>query len=316
MSELTFYILQEQLMGLYNAQEYRRAFELVEQEQASFPDQSREIAYWRLCMHALLGKPAEALDIFREALDRSEWFSPTWLKDDPDLASLQQLPAFQEMTEICLQRFKEAQANVQPELLVRKPEEQQKAFPLLIAMHGNTGNMHNTVEHWNNVITQNWLLAVPQSSQIVGQDAFVWDEREIGISEVRADLTRLSREYVIDPGRVVLGGFSMGGGQAIWMALQQSIKTRGFVVLAPYLLEAELEALPALLASQKPAGLRGSLLVGEKDTACVKISRKVVEIMQEYDLPCDMEILSNLGHSYPPDFAEYVLKGLAFIEQG
>jgi predicted esterase len=316
MSELTFSILQEQLMELYNAKEYSRAFELVEQEKASFPDHSREIAYWRLCMHARLGKPAEALYIFRKALDRGEWFPLKWLKDDPDLASLQQLPEFQEMAEICLQRLKEAQANAQPELLVRKPEAQQEAFPLLIAMHGNTGNMHNTVEYWSNVITHNWLLAVPQSSQIVGQDAFVWDEREIGINEIRKHLTKLSREYSIDPGRVVLGGFSMGGGQAIWMALHQSIKMRGFVVLGPYLREAELEALPALLASQKPAGLRGSILVGDKDTECLKISRKVVEIMQEYDLPCEIEIRPNLDHSYPADFAEYVLKGLAFIEQG
>lgn len=315
MGELTFSAFEQKLFELYNEKEYSQAFELVEREQANFPDQTHGIAYWRLCLHALLGKSAEALSIFREALDQGDWFPPKWLKEDPDLISLQQLPEFQEMVETCRQRLDEIRASVHPELLIRAPETQQGTLPLVIAMHGNTGNMHNTVDHWNGVTAHNWLLAVPQSSQIVGPDAFVWDEREIGINEIREHLVRLSRDYPLDAERVVLGGFSMGGGQAIWMALHQSIKTRGFVVLGPYLSKNELEELPALLASRKPADLRGFILVGDKDTECLGVSRKVAEILQEYSLPCELEILPGLAHNYPPDFAEYVLKGLAFVEQ-
>jgi predicted esterase len=316
MSELTFDALERQLFAFYTAKEYSQAFELLEREKNSFPDHIREITYWRLCMHALLGKPAEVLAIFREVLDRGDWFPPKFLKEDPDLASLQQLPEYQQMVEVCRQRLDEVSSSVRPELLVREPEKQQKALPLLIALHGNNGNMNNTVEHWSGITTHNWLLAVPQSSQIIGPDAFVWDERELGIKEVREHLAKLSSEYPIDPERVVLGGFSMGGGQAIWMALHQSIKTRGFVVLGPYLRAPELEALPTLLASRKPGGLRGFIIVGDKDIECLGVSRKVAEIMQEYDLPCQLEILPDLPHNYPPDFAEYVLKGLAFVEQG
>lgn len=185
----------------------------------------------------------------------------------------------------------------------------------MIALHGNNENASVTLEYWQEITAQGWLLAVPQSSQIYDPNSFVWDDREIGISEIRAHLASLSREQTVDQNRVVLGGFSMGSGQAVWMALNQSIKTRGFVVLAPYLTPDELEALPALLESQKPAHLRGSILVGEEDSKCLAVSRKVVEIMRAYNLPCELEIQPGPDHDYPPNFGEFVRKGLAFIEE-
>ncbi len=313
MGNTTFHDLDQQLMSLYRAKEYQQAFELVEREQRNFPDQQRQIAYWRLCMHALAGKQAEALHIFREALDRGYWFPPKWLTDDPDLVSLQPLPEFQAMVEMCRRRL--AEANARPELLVEQPAEHSTGLPLLIALHGNGGNAGDTIKEWSKVTARGWMIAVPQSSQIVGQDAFVWDDRELAINEIRDHLAKVSGEYAIDPERVVLGGFSMGGGQAIWMALRQSIKTRGFVVLGPYLAENELKALPALLEAHKPAGVRGYILVGDEDHECLDVSRKVVEILGAQGLPCELEVRPGLDHSYPVDFAEVVNKGLSFIEQ-
>lgn len=314
MGKLTFNALQQQLMTLYQAKCYTEAFELVEREQINFPDRTHDIAYWRVCMHALLGKQADALQLLQQTLDSGDWFAPNMLMHDPDLASLQSLPEFQTMLEVCRQHLTASQRNVRSELLVRQPATPVGKLPLLMVFHGNNGNARATVEHWEGVTTQGWLLALPQSSQIIGPGAFVWDDREVGIGEAREHLTALSSKHTLDLERVVLGGFSMGGGQAIWMALHQSIKVSGFVVLGPYLTAAELEALPALLASQRPAGLRGSIIVGEEDSECLEVSRKVVEIMREHDLPCELEILPTMHHSYPAGFVKYVNKGLAFIE--
>ena len=231
------------------------------------------------------------------------------------MTSLRPLPEFQNMVAVCQQRFAEIQPTVHPALLVRQPAKQAGALPLLIALHGNGENASVTLEYWKEITAQGWLLAVPQSSQIYDPDSFVWDDREVGIGEIRAHLALLSREQMVNQNRVVLGGFSMGSGQAVWMALNQSIKARGFVVLAPYLTSAELEALPTLLESQELANLRGSILVGEEDIKCLEVSRKVVEIMRAYNLPCELEIHPGPDHDYPPNFAEFVRKGLAFIEE-
>ena len=47
----------------------------MEREHLNSPQQQRQIAYWRLCLHALTGKQAEALHIFREALDQGYWYA-------------------------------------------------------------------------------------------------------------------------------------------------------------------------------------------------------------------------------------------------
>ncbi|HKV59843.1 MAG TPA: alpha/beta hydrolase [Ktedonobacteraceae bacterium] len=314
MDELTLRAFIQQLMKLYDAKEYAQALEQVERERTNYPENTWDIAYWRLCMNALLGKQTVALQIFQEALDCGTWFSPDRLAQEPDLVSLRPLPEFQKMAEVCQQRFAALRPTIQPELLVLQPAQQVATLPLLIALHGNGENARVTVAYWKDITAQGWLLAVPQSSQLYDPNSFVWNDREIGISEIRAHLASLSREQILDQNRVVLGGFSMGGGQAVWMALNQSIKTCSFVVLAPYLTPAELEALPAILESQKLTGFRGSILVGEEDIECLEVSRKVVEIMRAYNLPCELEIRPGPDHDYPPNFGEYVSKELALIE--
>lgn len=314
MSKLTFRTLHNQLMKLYFDKEYPQALEQLEREQAYFPENTAEIAYWHLCLGALLGRQAEALRVFKEALNGGFWFSPETLLRDPDLVSLRSLPEFQQMVEICRERLAAAQSLAKPALLVRKPTEQAGALPLLCALHGNGENASITIDDWRDIIAQGWLLAAPQSSQLNDPATFVWNDRETGISEVRAHIAALNGEYTIDPQRVVLGGFSMGAGQAVWMALHQSVPARGFIVLGPYLTPDELDALPTLLTSQRSTSLRGSILVGELDVECLEVARKIVEIMQAHHLPCELTILPGIGHYYPPDFGEFIRKGLAFIE--
>ncbi|HEU0002202.1 MAG TPA: alpha/beta hydrolase [Ktedonobacteraceae bacterium] len=314
MSQQTMRAFNLHLMKLYAAKEYAQALEQVEQEKANFPENLWEIAYWRICLQALLGEQTEALQSFQEILDLGLWFSPNRLARELDMDSLRPLPEFQKMTEVCQQRFEKIRPTVRPELLVEQTANRATALPLLIALHGNGENASVTIDYWREATSQGWLLALPQSSQIYDPNSFVWDDREIGINEIRAHLASLRREQALDQERVVLGGFSMGGGQAVWMALRQLIKTRGFIVLAPYLTPAELEALPALLESQKPAALRGCILVGEEDVECLEVSRKLVEIMRACNLPGELEVHPGEDHDYPPNFAEFVSKGLAFIE--
>jgi len=316
LSTSTFATFNRQLIELLDAKENIQAFELVEKAQAAFLDHIYHITYWRISVHALTGKQEEALQIFRETLESGGWFPPNLLLSDPGFASLQSLPAFQEMVEVCRLRIAEFQAKARPELLVRQPIGYAGTLlSLLIGLHGNGDNASKTIEYWSGIATHDWLLAIPQSSQLERPDAYVWDDRELSVSEIREHLAKLTSEYSIDSERVVLGGFSMGGGQAIWMALHQSIKTSGFVVLGPWLREAELEALSALLETQKPAGLRGYILVGEEDRICLDVSHKVVEIIHAHNLPCELEVIPGLDHSYPEDFAKCMISGLAFIEQ-
>ncbi len=315
MSNQTYYALDKQLFKLFEEKEYQQVLDLIEQEQANFPTHTLYFVYWRICMTNLLGKREEALRLFREAVEQGYWFTPDWMAEDEDLVSLHPLPEFQSLLATCRQRLLQAQAEVRPELRVLPPDPPVAPAPLLIALHGNMSNSNDTAEEWRAITGRGWLLALPQSSQLAGQTAFVWNDRARSISEICAHFATVNEQYSVDAGRVVLGGFSKGGGLAIWMALHQLIPAAGFVVLGPFLSSEELEALAELLATHKPAGIRGSIIIGEDDESCLKGSRQVAELMHAHDLPCTLEIIPGLGHEYPSDFSEHVTRGLAFVEQ-
>ena len=72
---------------------------------------------------------------------------------------------------------------------------------------------------------------MPQSSQMFWAGGGVWNDESV--SELEAYYQQLSAEHALDPRRVVLGGFSMGGEIALRAALTSAIPARGFVVFGP-----------------------------------------------------------------------------------
>jgi predicted esterase len=314
MSNRTYYALEKQLIKFYEEKAYRRVLDLVEQEQANSLTLTPYFLYWRICMTNLLGKQEEALQLFREAVEQGSWFTPDWLGQDEDLESLHSSPEFQDLLAICRQRLAEAQIIARPGLYITQPDQHILPSPLCIVLHGNMSNAEDTLEEWRASTERGWLLAVPQSSQLVGETAFVWNDRERGMSEVRAHFAAVSEQYKLNPQRIALGGFSKGGGLAIWMALYQLIPVTGFVVLGPYLSPEELEAL-SVLFTQKTPDVRGTIIIGEEDKGSLSASHLVVELMHAHGLTCELEIIPGLAHEYPADFSERMARGLEFIAQ-
>lgn len=306
------------------ADQLEQIYEMLEQEHASFqetsrdPQEVRQIFFWRMSLAAVLGRQAESLSIFREALERDYWFSPKWLDREENLATMHQVPEFQAMVQTCRQRFADLERQMRPQLFVEQPAQATAPLPLLIGLHGNKGDGPYTLAKWSDLAEAGWLVAVPQSTQVLspGLSDRIWDDRERGIAEIRTHLATLHRNYTLDPDRVVLGGYSMGGGLAVWMALRQVIRVRGFISLGPAMMPGELEALPALLEQQRPAGLRGYFIVGDEDAMCLQASRSILAIMQACGLVGELRIVPHMDHGYPPNFMDLVRDGLAFIEQG
>ena len=303
------------MMDLYNAGNYAQAYDLLLREEGRFPEFTDELYYQKMCMVSRMNDIPQALQYFRDALAQGYWFAPRWLREDEDLKALQGLPEFEEMVAACQQKFAQAQAAAKPEVTVLQPQEPSPAtgYPLLIALHGNGANAPRTLNPHRGIASQGWLVAVLQSSQVAGPSSFVWDDYEKAQGEIQQHLTALEKDYAIDPQRIVVGGFSMGGGLATWLGLNGAIKARGFVALGPYL--PDVDALLPFLDSAKSAGARSYIVVGEEDKICLDISHKVHDLLNDHSIPCELELLPGLGHAYPNDYTKSLEKGLAFVLQ-
>jgi predicted esterase len=308
MSETTWDTMQREFWRLYGSAAYAEALDLVTRHERLFTN--REHFYnWKMCMAARANNAPLAISTLQDAVDAGLWFSRAVLHDDADLASMQGRPEFERLAAICEQRYASAAAQSKPELLLVEPPHAAPPYPLLVALHGNNSNATASAEFWRPATERGWLLALPQSAQLAAREAFVWNDRERGIRQVSDQVAALNAEF--DPDRVVVGGFSMGGGLAIELGLGAGFASRGFVAVGPYL--PDVAALGQLIDSGPARGRRGYIVVGDQDDPCYQVSLDVAALLKEHGISCELEVHPGLGHVFPPEFPQSLERALCFV---
>ncbi|MDQ3927725.1 MAG: dienelactone hydrolase family protein [Chloroflexota bacterium] len=315
----TFDDLYNKGMEYYRNQQYADALDLLTREGERFPEDAPMVLYLRSCMAARVGQPDMALDLMQESLDKGYWYGEQVMRESPSFQSLQGLPRFEKMVEICKARHAEY-ANADPVLLTLEPEGDcppEKPCPLLIALHGNGSNARASIQAWRCIVSNGWLLAAPQSSQAVGMRAFIWDDQETALREVKEHYSQLCTQHAIDAGNVVIAGFSMGGETALRAALSGTVPARGFVLLGPggpTILTPD--AWLPLIEEAKARNLRGYILLGEQDEGVPHDEiRALAKLLNENGIPCELEMVPGIAHEYPRDFAPYAARALAFVRE-
>lgn len=314
-----FVDLQGMLLKLYQQHDYGEAFELANREAGRFPMQIQRMYYWRICLAALMNNTNLALLLLEELIAEGYWLPEDWLRNETDLKSLQGVFAFERLLLICERRHANAQAHSTPQLMTLLPGtlayRSSTSLPLLLALHGNFRNAGISVDYWRPSVAENWLLALPQSSQVFGPNIYTWDDREWAEREIIAHMESLDGQHRLDHQRSVVGGFSVGGRLAIWLALNDIIPLRRFIAVAPLLYEDELDHLRPMMESCRQRGVRGYIVVGAQDQRCYQGARAFTKMLHEHDIPCTLEIYAHLGHDFPPDFDQSLLRALHVLNR-
>jgi pimeloyl-ACP methyl ester carboxylesterase len=296
----------------YQQKEYAQALALLQREPYRFSQQG-VMYHWKMCLAALVNDPDQAIQAFREALERGYSYPGPLVREDEDLASLQGMPAYEELVRLSLERFAAAETKARPELLIIPPAEQHAdRVPLLLGLHGNPQNARLAANDWQPIAAKGWLVACAQSSQLITSDAYIWNDLARGTTDVQNLYKTLNTRDVIDAERVVLGGISMGGGLAIHMAVTGAIKTRGFFVVGPYL--RDLEPLTPYLDTAAASGVRGYIVMGlQEQPEAQEMMRKIDAFLNTHGIPCKIEARPEIAHDFPADFEHSIDKALAFL---
>lgn len=310
-SYTSFRRFRSEVIKNYQSGDYTTALNLINLKADFFPEEQAQILFWKVFLLALSEKTEMALAALRQAVDSGYWYTPQSLQEDPDLASLQNNPEFKRLAAICAERFHEVSQNTHPGRMLALPVQgAPDPYPLLVTLHGRNTNAANTLPYWQSLCAQGWMVAALQSSQVIGMNSYCWDDRAKAIQEVQAGLMELLHGYPLDPDRVILSGFSQGGGLAIWMALQQLILCRGFIVVAPFLPEAE--TMTDNPTQSTASSLRGYLLTGELDSY-QRMFDQIEAGLLTFQVACQRERYPELEHEYPPDFERSLEKAIEFI---
>jgi predicted esterase len=312
MSAADFSPTMYQLRDLYEQGNYSGALDLLERVAARFPQQGL-MYHWKMCLSARADRPGEAIQALRDALTHGYWYPARLLRDDEDLLLLQGMPEYEELVALSLKRAAEVEANGRPELLVVPPDDNTTGpAPLLIGLHGNSQNARLAADDWRELHGRGWTLALPQSSQPLTADAYMWEDFESGAAEVEGLCAQLIGQQSVESGRIILGGFSAGGGLAIRLALSGTLKARGFLVIGPYL--RDLRTLEPYLETARSNGIRGYIVMGLREPSDgQELMRRTAAFLRENDIPCVLDEHPDVGHAFPLDFPLVLDKALSFL---
>jgi dienelactone hydrolase len=313
MSEHDYAALWREFIALYGRQEYGQAFALLQHYPHPFP-QPGLMYHWKMCLAARANDPDLAIQAFKEALAAGYSYPAALIREDDDLASLQEMPAYEELAALSLKRFAEVETETRPELLVLPPAHNgPHRLPLLLALHGDWQNARLAANDWQAIVEQGWLLACPQSSDLVIPDAHVWNDLDRGATDVEQLYQLLNTKDMIDPERIVLGGFGVAGGLAIYLAVTGAIKSHGFLVVGPSL--RNLELLKPYLDTAAAGGLRGYIVTGlQMPPDGQELVHKIHALLNAHGIPCGLEEHPQIAHTFPANFGHSVERALTFLQ--
>ena len=309
----------------YNESRYREALALAREAAAKFPDYDAKTSFWIACLQNRLGHHNEALQTLQDAVKRDVWW-PTEVLRDADLDTIRGKPEFKTVEAHCARlRREQVSKKAPPDLMVRLPASYDggKKWPALMVFHQRYGERPElSSPPWLPVLSTGTILAVPWSSQVYAHDGRSWDSLEASEKDVKWAFSKL-KEYRLDYKNVVVGGFSQGGALSIYSVFKRIIPCRGFVAVAPsdWIIpeikpagarDRPSEAFLSLVETSDFRGLRGVIMIGDKDLFFPKI-QQLYKLMVEKGLDGRLQIETGLGHEYPENFGDKLSTALDFV---
>lgn len=305
MSEANFIALQNKLFQIFHKERLQEVHDLIDEVQSKFPERMDKTLFWRACAFTVGGQLDDAIQVLRDGLQKGIWWNPDILTRDPDLHNLQSLDEFQSIVQECTFIFENNKREAKATLYTYgNPGSQIGIFS--IHMRGN--NVNDFAPYWlNENALEKYYFGFPQSSQVFGYHSYCWDNEETANYEIQT----LFQDYK-QKGNTkedILAGASQGGKIAMELALQQKVKTSGFIVVIPAI--RDLASMEKII-KERVNPSRGYIITGDKDPF-YKNTLELTQLLERYHVPFKLKVIEGLGHFFPEQFHTIMEEAVDFI---
>lgn len=315
MSKLSYIKLINNTLDYYLKNEYEKGYKYITDTQDKVDGNKAQIYNFRYTLACKAGNIDLANDILKDAVfNKGFWYSKDYLLGDDDLKPLREKNDFGQIIKECTKREKKAKESTKPELKIYLPEgyNQNESNSLVLILHGNQENIDIVYQYWKNLIYDQNILALPQSSQIEFSDAYSWNNVKRGAVELKKHYNNILNNYNISKESLVLGGFSAGT-QVILEAIENKYLTpTGLIFMAPWL--PDIENKKEVFKLLKDNDIKVYLLVGDQDKDCLEVSKIFIKLLDSYQIKYKSKIIDNLNHDYPDSFDNELIKAINFID--
>jgi predicted esterase len=296
-------------LQLIERKEWTKALTIAEQAEIFYPDKSHYTSFWKSCLLAKLHRLKEALAQLKSAIQEGIWWNPETLLNEEMFHSIQQDEEFQQIVQICKQRFHEQQNKAQPALYVIGNNKNREA---IFSLHWRGDNAFDFAEYWKDEkLLEQHIFGFPQSSQVRGYQTFCWDDKKTAMKDIESLYHLFQNRYLTNENEVILAGASQGGKLAIELALAHpAIKVKGFIAVVPAI--KDLDEFIQLFAAREIRNVPGYIITGRKDRFYDN-TEKLCRLFQHHHIQCELYVDEQEGHMFPKQFHSLLMEAIHFI---
>ncbi|MEB9503881.1 alpha/beta hydrolase [Bacillus anthracis] len=306
-NSMTYIQLLNETLHCYASKGSLEAYTYIMEHAKGIVGNEAQIYNFKYALASAAGLEEEALHLMKEAImEKGFWYGYEYLISDDDLKLLHKFEEFHKMVQLCKEREELAKKTERADVKYIEGKKKEKLF---IAMHGDQENIGIIEPYWKSVLSQDYTLALPQSSQIQFSDGFVWGDIHRGKEELKEHYVKFIENHTVE--RVIIGGFSAGAGVALYTVLQKDIAVDGFIFMAPWL--PEIEEWNELLEVLQNQNIKGYVVCGEQDEDCFECTQQFVQLLRDKNIEHKYKVIPNLNHDYPIYFDEVLKEAIEYI---
>jgi len=295
--------MMKEVNRLLTEKKISNAVAMLENSLDKYPEKNYRILFNLVWLYWQENNFDKMMNCYSRGHEKGYYF-PIWLGVDPWKKNFETNKHFQKIIKKNNELLAKANIDSKPGYEVLLPEgySKEKKYPVIILLHGWTESNKHYGRVWTSeIIKKNVISGFLRSSQIVGMNAYGWDNVKKARQEVKEFYNHIKSKYSVDEDKVIIGGFSQGGKTAIGIALHQVIPVSGFIANAPG------GGLPEGVTDDsiklvKDKNLKGIIFAGRKDHQAEE--QKVLEkFLLEKKLSVNFIWLDKMVHGYPKDFS-------------
>ncbi len=295
-------------MSAYSQKHYAEAIEPFKKAFVLRPTYSA-IAFNISCCYAMIGEHDSAFAWLEKAIELGVYK----FDDDEDLAPLRENERFQELIALGENKIKELQSK-EWKPIIELPEDYKTGdvYPVVIGLHGfgmNPVDFATSLKAY--VLPHRYILCCPYGTAIRGTTSFGWGEYEAAEKRILDALNDVRENYSLDTSRIVLLGYSQGGGNALYTAFSNPDRFHAVISVAGYY---EGLVLDSLLTQESAKNTSVYLMIGEKDYL-FESNQKAEQAMQEHGMRVKLVVYPGLGHAFPANGVAEIGKALTWISE-
>jgi predicted esterase len=287
----------------------RAARDLAWRAKDEYPRRRALAAAWVAETLCRLDEPETALAVLREAVDAGVWWWEQILRVNPPLTPIHGRPEFEEIVVRAEALRERGRSDVAP--IIYRPDSAPAG--VLVPLHGRSDHHLSFARRWEPARKAGFLVVVPHSQEATTSDGDIgWIDEAMARRQIVTIHSRLADGERRLP--VVLAGYSQGARIAAdWSLTGILPEVAGFVTLCP-----PDDRMPAVAGRNRAAAaprIRGYILTGEHDDDRPGAERFAAELTANR-IPVVLDVMSGMGHGYPPDFGERLCRAVSFVIGG